>query len=95
MKLFIVFVVVLLSVAVNLPDGMIARVGVDANWLLAALVAWVIAALVYHRRMAMIVIVVVLSFGANLPFDLGIDRDILAGTLVAVLSVPYVASWWE
>ncbi len=95
MKLLLIFVVVLMSVAVNLPEGMIARVGVDPNWVLAALLAWVIAAMIYQRPPALIGIVVLLSFGAHFPLDIGIDRDILAGTLVALVVVPYVASWLE
>ena len=95
MKFVLVFVVMLMTIAVNLPEGMIARLGLDPNWLKAALAAWILTALVAHRRMALIVLVVAMSLVANLPFNVGVDKDILLGSLVALVVTPYLASWIE
>lgn len=78
-----------MSIAVNLPDGMIARLGFEPDYLMAALVALVLAGFIISHRMAMIVLVVAVCIGANLPLDMaerwGLDRDILVATLVAIL----------
>lgn len=95
MKFILVFVVVLMTIGVNLPEGVIARLGMDPNWLKAALAAWIIAALVSHRRMALIVLVIFMSLIVNLPVDVGVDKDILLGSLVAVVVTPYLAKWIE
>ena len=93
MKYLLVFIVMLMTIGVNLPEGMIARVGMDPNWLKAALAAWILTALVIHRRLALIVLVVLMSLLINAPFDIGIDKDILLAGLVAVVLTPYLASW--
>ena len=95
MKFILVFVVVLMTIGVNLPEGVIARLGMDPNWLKAALAAWIITALVSHRRMALIVLVIFMSLIVNLPVDVGVDKDILLGSLVAVVVTPYLAKWVE
>lgn len=93
MKFVLVFIVMLMTIGANLPDGAIARLGLDPDWLKAALAAWILTALVAHRRMALIVLVVFMSLMANLPMDVGIDKDILLGSLVAVVVTPYLARW--
>ena len=93
MKYLLVFVVMLMTIGVNIPEGMIARLGLDPNWLKAALAAWILTALVIHRRMALIVVVVLMSLLVNAPFDIGINKDILLAGLVGVVLTPYVASW--
>jgi hypothetical protein len=59
------------------------------------LVAIVIAGLIAHRSMMLIVLVLFLSIGANLPAGLmlgyGIDRDYLTGVLVAIVLIPLLA----
>jgi hypothetical protein len=80
---------------INLPDSMIARLGLDANYLLAALAAIAIAGLLVHRRMLLIFLVLLCTIGANLPESviehIGIDRDILFATLIALVIVPFIA----
>lgn len=92
---FILFsLIIFMSIAVNLPDSMIARLGFDANYLLAALVAMTIAALSIHRRMLLVLLLVACSIGANLPQEtatyLGLDRDVLFATLIALVVVPFL-----
>ena len=94
MRYALTFVVLLMAIGVNVPDNMLARLGIDTGYLLAALIAWVITGLIIHRRLALIVIVLLIALGANLPTDIathmGIDRDYLTGTLVVVVLAPYI-----
>ena len=74
---------------------MIARLGLDANYLLAALASIAISGLIVHRRMLLVLLVLVCTIGANLPASVieyvGIDRDILFATLIALIVVPFIA----
>jgi len=99
MKFALVFFVLFMSIGVNLPDGIIARVGADPNILIVALSALVIAGLVAHRHLALIVLIIIMCIGANLPADyashVGINRDALTASLVAFLLTPYISQWFE
>jgi len=74
---------------------MITRLGFDANYLFAALVAVAITGLIVHRRVLLVLLVILSTIGANLPVgiadQLGLDRDILLATLIALIVIPYVA----
>lgn len=94
-KFTLFFLIIFLSLAINLPDSMITRLGMDANYLLAALISIAIAGLLVHRRMFLVILVLLCTLGANLPEDvidhLGLDRDILFATLVALIVAPFIA----
>ena len=95
MKFIALFLVIFMSVIINLPDGYLVRLGIDANVIMAALVALVLAGLTMHRRLALIVLVICLSIGANLPEgaagSIGVNRDFLLVGLVAFVLLPFVA----
>ena len=95
MKFVALFLIIFMSVVINLPDGYIARLGIDANVIMAALVAFVLAGLIMHLRLALIVLVVCLSIGANLPESaaesFGVNRDYLLVGLVAFVLLPFFA----
>ena len=94
-KFILFFLIIFLSIAVNLPDSMITRMGFDANYLFAALAAVAITGLIVHRRMLLVILVILSTIGANLPIgiadQLGLDRDIMIATLIALVVIPYVA----
>jgi len=94
-KFILFFLISFLSIAINLPDSMIARLGLDANYLLAALASIAISGLIVHRRMLLVLLVLACTIGANLPKEvieyIGIDRDILFATLIALIVVPFIA----
>lgn len=94
LKFFLFALIIFLSIAINLPDSMIARLGLDANYLFAALTAIVIAGLSAHRSMLLVILILVCTIGANLPETvtehMGLDRDILFATLVALVIVPFM-----
>ncbi|MEE9159663.1 MAG: hypothetical protein V3U60_14940 [Gammaproteobacteria bacterium] len=96
MKIILVFLILFISTTINLPDGIIARLGINANALTAALFAIVISGLVVHRKLLFIVLVVSLSIGTNMPetfmSSIGIDRDYLFVTLIAIIIIPFFVS---
>ena len=95
MKSILIFVVFLLSIAVNIEDNVVARLGFEANYLMMALIAVVVAGLLTYKRVMLIVLVISLSVAANMPEDFmlnfGVDRDLLLGVLVAIVIVPSIA----
>ena len=98
-KFILVFVVMLMTIAVNMPDNMLARVGIDNNYLIAALAAFVITGLIYYRGLMLIILVMLLSLAANMPesftLNFGLDRDYFVATLVALVVIPIVARWLD
>ena len=93
---FVLFALIcFLSIAINMPDSMITRLGLDTNYLFAALAAIVIAGLSVHRSMLLVILILTCTVGANLPQEmavyLGLDRDILFATLIALIVVPFLA----
>ena len=55
-RTLLVFFVVLLSIGVNIGEQALARLHVDRNYLLLALVAMTVAGLLAHRRLLFIVL---------------------------------------
>jgi len=99
MKGGLIFLVLMIAIAINLEDNMIARLGFQPTFLIITLVAVVITGLVMHRNLALVVLVLFLSVGANMPagfmLNLGIDRDILTGILGAIIVVPFIAKIFD
>lgn len=94
MKFIALFLVLFISIAINLPSGYLAVLGMDTGVLMAALVAIVLTGLTVHRKMFFVVLVVVMSIGANLPEStiqrLGMDREVLLAGLIAMVLIPYI-----
>lgn len=92
MKVISVFVVLFLMIAINLPHGMFARMGFEGDYLMAALIAMVLALLVRNRHLYLIVLVVLCTLAANLPdaiyADWLIDPDYFLGILLALVILP-------
>ncbi|MFC1684306.1 hypothetical protein ACFL0R_02390 [Pseudomonadota bacterium] len=94
MKYLALFLVLFVSIAINLPSGYLSLLGMDPDILLAALFAVLITVLTVHRRLFFVVLVVLVSIVANLPDPsiqrLGVDREILLAGLIALVLIPYV-----
>jgi len=92
MKFILVFFILFLTIAINLPSSVISRLGFEANYLLAALVAVVVAGLVQHKQLFLIVLVVLCSVMANLPKELmvtwNINPDYFFAILIALVVTP-------
>jgi hypothetical protein len=99
LRFALVFLVLFLVITTNLPSSVVAQMGFEPNYLLGALVAFVVTGLVAHHRIALIVVVVALAIGANLPEEvagrLHVDRTVLLATLVALLLAPRIIRWFD
>ena len=91
-KGLLIFLMVVITIAVNVGDNAMARLGFDQDYLLITLFAIVITGLIMHRHLFLVVLVLFLSIGANMPADFmlnfGIDRDLFVGALVAIVFAP-------
>jgi len=89
----------LMTIAVNIEDNVLARLGFEKNYLIMALVATVVTGLIIHRHLFLIVLVLFLSVGANMPADFmlnfGLDRDYFVGALGAVIITPVAVRYME
>jgi len=89
-KYLLIVMVLFMTVAINLPDNMISRLGFEPDYMLAALAAIVMAGFTVYRKLAAIVLIILMSLGANMPegfLPIEFDRDILtAGLMVVVVS---------
>jgi len=94
-KFLLVFVILLLVIGVNVGEGALADLGVNADFLLVALIAIVIAGLISQENLGLIVMIVIAAVLANLPPEMaeqiGYDRDIVLAVLVALVLLPLVA----
>ena len=92
MQAVLVFIVIFLTIAINLPNSFIARMGFDADILLAALAAVVITGLIRHKNLLLIILVVMCSVFANMPDEImhgwGLDNNYFFGVLVALVITP-------
>ena len=99
MRFALIFLVLFMTIGINLPDGIIGRLGIDTNYLIVALAALVVTGLIAHRNLALAVLIALMCIGANLPADyaanVGINRDILTAGLISLVIAPYVVHWFE
>jgi hypothetical protein len=95
----LIFLVVVLVLAVNTPEGFLVRLGFDPNILMITLIALVITGLVAQRNLALVVLVVLLIVGANLPPEtaesLGVNPDYLLATLIGLVLAPIVIRYMQ
>ena len=92
MQGLVIFFLFMITLAVNVDDNVLARMGFNNDYLMLTLISMVAAALLVYRKLALVVVVLFLSLAANAPVDFllnfGIDRDLITGTLVAIVLVP-------
>ena len=92
MKSVLIFIILFLTIAINLPHGMIARMGFDADILIAVLIAVVLTGLLQHRQLFLIILVVFCALAANIPEEMvrgwGLDPDYFLGVLIALVILP-------
>ncbi len=92
MKSVLIFIILFLTIAINLPHGMIARMGFDADILMAVLIAVVLTGLLQRRELFLIILVVFCALAANIPEEMvrgwGLDPDYFLGMLIALIILP-------
>ncbi|MDH5633987.1 MAG: ankyrin repeat domain-containing protein [Gammaproteobacteria bacterium] len=84
-----VLMVTLMSVAANLPDTF--EINFDKRYLLAALMGIVGVSLIKYLKFALVLVVVVLAVGANLPehmaSEMNVNQNVMLFALVAMVIV--------
>ena len=86
------FMVFLVTLALNLDDNIVARLGFSANYGIIFVLAVACTAFIAGRHAAIVAIAVIFSLNANMPLDfslnLGFDRDLYAGLMAALVLQP-------
>lgn len=86
-------IVILLSLAANLPEQFLGGV-IDRNWLLIALTAVIVISLFRYLRLLLFLAVVALAVGANLPEQLseslGVSPVVMLAFLVLLVLISMV-----
>lgn len=92
--IWLVLLVVLISIAANLPDDWIGPLAVDKKYLLIGLTIVVAVSLIRYVRLGLVLVTATLVIGANLPRDLatrfGIDQMVLLITLLIMVAAAVV-----
>lgn len=90
-----VFLLFLVTLAMNGEDNLIARVGFESNYGLILLLSVLFTMILAGRSTYIVAGAVILSLVANMPADFtlnfGVDRDYFAGIMLALLLQPVVA----
>lgn len=88
---WLLFLVLLMAVAANLPEGMAEAYSIEKRYLLMALTGVVAVSILRYARFTLILITFILAIGANLPKQLaeafGVDTSIMFFTLVVMVVV--------
>ena len=86
------FVIIMLSIGVNVGQHLLAQLNIDRNYLLITLLAITIAGLIAHRHLLFIVLVSGLTLTINIPQELldqyNINSNILFATLLGLIIAP-------
>ena len=94
MKLILSAVCVFLCIGLVLARELLSRFGLESNYLMIAVLAVLLTALLAGRSLVLIGMVMVLGVVLNLPADtlgtLVIDQDLLLAALIGVIVLPVV-----
>lgn len=94
-KFALVFLILAMVLAINMPGGMLSQFGLSPNILVAALAALVIAGLIANENLGLVVLVIAAAIAANVPVEvaasIGYNRDIMVALLVALILLPIIA----
>ena len=83
-----------MSIGVTLSVSLLDQFGIEKNYLLVGLGAFVITGLVAFRGMALIVIILFMSLAINMPEEVlaqyYLDKDILIAAIILMVIFPLV-----
>jgi hypothetical protein len=92
------FLIVTLTVGVNLGQHLLVQLSISRNYLLITLIAVTTAGLIAHRELLFLVLVFGISVAINLPAEIlteyNVSRTILLATLLSVIILPTVVKLW-
>ncbi|HAK50816.1 MAG TPA: hypothetical protein DCM54_02780 [Gammaproteobacteria bacterium] len=93
-RTILVFILLSTTMIVNQEDNLLARLGITGDYLILAIFVLICTLMLSARPFHIIAVTVVLSLAANMPVDfslnLGVDRDLYGGFMVALLFQPLV-----
>ncbi len=91
-RIAMLFLLFSVTLSMNLDDNLIARLGFSVNLGLILVLATTCTLFVARRRELIVALIVFLSLNANMPADfslnLGYDRDLYGGLMLALLLQP-------
>jgi hypothetical protein len=91
-RYIISFIIIMLTIGINVGQHLLEQLNIDRNYLFITLIAITIAGLVAHSKLLFIVIICGLTLAANIPpeelMTRGVNPDVLFATLLAVILVP-------
>ena len=91
-RIAILFLLFSVTLSMNLDDNLIARLGFSVNLGLILVLATTCTLFVARSRELIVALIVFLSLNANMPADfslnLGYDRDLYGGLMLALLLQP-------
>jgi hypothetical protein len=92
---FAVYAVVLfVTLGLTIARETLARLGLDSNYLVMAVLAIAVTAMLAHRNAVLVTIVAILCVVINLPPEalgsIKIDHDLLIASLIGVTILPLV-----
>lgn len=89
-----VFLIMFGTLACNVDDNLIARLGFQFSYGMVFLISLSVTFLVYNRDVLIIAVIFFLSLDANMPaeflFNFGLDRDLFAGLATALIIAPAI-----
>jgi len=93
-RFIVLFMTLSTTLALNLGDNVVSRLGLASNLGFILLFASILTYLISGRRSFIVVGVVLLSLVANMPADfslnMGVDRDYFAGLMIALALQPII-----
>jgi hypothetical protein len=96
---FISFIIIMLSIGINVGQHLLTQLNISRSYLLLTLVAVTTAGLIAHRQLLFILLVALMSVAINLPADLlahySVNREILLATLLSIIIVPTCVKLWS
>lgn len=94
MKIALVALVIFMTAGVTLSASLLERFGVDKNYLLIGLGAFVVTGLLAFRSLALVIIILLMALSINLPEEFleqyYLDRDVLIVAVILMVIFPLV-----
>ncbi len=99
LKLTGLFIVLFITIALNISDNFVVRLGFEPNYLLVAGVSLLIASLTMNQHILIIIVVLVLTLSTSVSEEtaasFGYDRDVMLAALVAVVMLPILREFFD
>ena len=92
MQSILVTLILLQTTGITVASQVLERMGVDNNYLLFGLIAFIVVGLTAHKNLLFIVLILLLTTAIQLPqtflLEFSIDPDVLLATLLVLVLSP-------